>query len=140
MSNNDNITLSPVYGGRKKRNGESGQLQRLNPQKQIGRTFTGENSLFSPLVIGVCLLLWLSARGENRLFSPVKVRPICFCGTKRRSCPQSGQLTKYKSFACGERRLQSKKKSRLAAGDAPEQVASLSVFGDYQKLLVIFYT
>ena len=32
-----------------KRNGESGQLQRLNPQKQIGRTLTGENSLFSPL-------------------------------------------------------------------------------------------
>ena len=48
LSNNDN-TLSPAVGGRKKRNGESGQLQRLNPQKQIGRTSSGENSLFSPL-------------------------------------------------------------------------------------------
>ena len=45
----------------------------------------------------------------------------------------------HKSFACGERRLQSKKKSRLAAGVAPVQVASLSVFGNYKKLLVIFY-
>ena len=49
LSTNDNITLSPAYGGRKKQNGESGQLQRLFPQKQIGRTSSGENSLFSPL-------------------------------------------------------------------------------------------
>ena len=27
LSNNDNITLSPAYGGRKKRNGESGQCK-----------------------------------------------------------------------------------------------------------------
>ena len=51
LSTNDNITLSPAVGGRKKRNGESGQLQRLDPQKQIGRTSSGENSLFSPLAI-----------------------------------------------------------------------------------------
>ena len=49
LSTNDNITLSPAVGGRKKRNRESGQLQRQDPQKQIGRTFSGENSLFSPL-------------------------------------------------------------------------------------------
>ena len=49
LSTNDNITLSPAVGGRKKRNEESGQLQRQDPQKQIGRTFSGENSLFSPL-------------------------------------------------------------------------------------------
>ena len=51
LSNNDNITHSPAVGGRMKRNGESGQLQRQDPQKQIGRTFSGENSLFSPLAI-----------------------------------------------------------------------------------------
>ena len=49
LSYNDNITHSPAYGGRMKRNGKSGQLQRLDPQKQIGRTSSGENSLFSPL-------------------------------------------------------------------------------------------
>ena len=40
-----------------------------------------------------------------------------------------------KEFAFGRN-----KKSRLAAGDAPVQVASLSGFGNYKKLLVIFYT
>ena len=46
LSTNDNITLSPAYGGRKKRNGKSGQLQRVNPQKQIGRTSTGKTACF----------------------------------------------------------------------------------------------
>ena len=81
----------------------------------------------------------LLARGENRLFSPEEVRPICFCGTKKEAVRFCGQLTKYKSFACGERRLKSKNKSRLAAGDAPVQVASLSVFGNYKKHLRHFY-
>ena len=35
------------------------------------------------------LLAWLIARGENRLFSPEEVRPICFCGTSPCSCPLS---------------------------------------------------
>ena len=46
LSNNDNITHSPAYGGRMKRNGESGQLKRLNPQKQIGRTLRGKQPVF----------------------------------------------------------------------------------------------
>ena len=97
------------------------------------------------------LLALLPARGENRLFSPEEVRPICFCGTSPCSCPLSpfrfflqptaGERVilslldsfPHKSFACGERRIQSKNKSRLAAGDAPVQVASLSVFGNYRK-------
>ena len=51
LSTNDNITLSPAYGGRKKQNRESGQLQRLVPQKQIGRTFQGKTACFPPLAI-----------------------------------------------------------------------------------------
>ena len=47
----------------------------------------------------------------------------------------SNIVVRGKSFACGERRIISKKKSRL--GDAPVQVTTLSIFG---KLLVIFYT
>ena len=47
----------------------------------------------------------------------------------------SNIFVRGKSFACGERRIISKKKSRL--GDAPVQVTTLSIFG---KLLVIFYT
>ena len=46
----------------------------------------------------------------------------------------------HKSFACGERRFISKKKSRLAAGDAPVQVSSLSDSGITKNFLVIFYT
>ena len=58
LSYNDNITHSPAYGGRMKRNGKSGQLQRLDPQKQIGRTSSGENSLFSPLAISLSKRMW----------------------------------------------------------------------------------
>ena len=35
------------------------------------------------------LLALLPARGENRLFSPEEVRPICFCGSSLCSCPLS---------------------------------------------------
>ena len=102
-------------------------------------------------------LLELLARGENRLFSPEEVRPICFCGSCLCSCPLSpfrfflpptaGERVilsfvdsfPHKSFACGERRIQSKNKSRLAAGDAPVQVASLSDFGNYKKHLRHFF-
>ena len=121
-------------------------------------TQTAECGVSRKRVIGVSLLFELIARGENRLFSPEKVRPICFCGTSLCSCPLSpfrfflpptaGERVilsfvdslQHKSFAASERRLQSKNKSRLAAGDAPVQVASLSVFGNYKKFLVIFYT
>ena len=74
------------------------------------------------------------------LFSPGRSPADLFLRNKKREAVRKADSLQIKSFACGERRLQSKKKSRLAAGDAPEQVASLSVFGDYQKLLVIFYT
>ena len=56
-------------------------------------TQTAECGVSRKRVIGVGLLFWLIARGENRLFSPEEVQPICFCGTKKRSYPQSGQLT-----------------------------------------------
>ena len=46
LSANDDITHSPAVGGRMKRNGESGQLQRQDPQKQIGRTFRGKQPVF----------------------------------------------------------------------------------------------
>ena len=75
---------------------------------------------------------------EKKEFLPQSPADL-FLRNKKEKLPAKRTAYKYKSFACGERRLQSKKKSRLAAGDAPEQVASLSVFGDYQKLLVIFY-
>ena len=52
-------------------------------------TQTAECGVSRKRVIGVGLLLWLVARGENRLFSPEEVRPICFCGTSPCSCPLS---------------------------------------------------
>ena len=73
-------------------------------------------------MIGVCPPALLLARGENRLFSPEKVRPICFCGSCLCSCPLSlfrfflpptaGERVilsfvdsfPHKSFAAGERR------------------------------------
>ena len=55
LSTDDNITLSPAVGGRKKRNGESGQLQRQEPQKQIGRTSQGKTA---------CFPLWREAEQE----------------------------------------------------------------------------
>ena len=83
LSNNDNITLSPAVGGRKKRNGESGQLQRLNPQKQIGRTFSGENSLFSPL-----------ARSSSRRQTPItlfrETRHSAVCVSQRSRTKERG--------------------------------------------------
>ena len=102
-------------------------------------TQTAECGVSRKRVIGVGFLLKLLARGENRLFSPEKSGRFVFADP---AFALSAKRTayKYKSFVCGKSRLKSKKKSRLAAGDAPEQVASLSVFGDYQKLLVIFYT
>ena len=75
-------------------------------------------------MIGVCLLLELLARGENRLFSPEKVRPICFCGTKKEKLSAKRTAYKYKSFACGESRLKSKKKSRLAGKLNSERFAA----------------
>ena len=45
LSNNDNITLSPAYGGRKKRT-EKRTVQRQDPQKQIGRTYRGKQPVF----------------------------------------------------------------------------------------------
>ena len=68
-------------------------------------TQTAECGVSRKRVIGVGLLLWLIARGENRLFSPEEVRPICFCGTKKRTLPAKRTAYKYKTFACGERRL-----------------------------------
>ena len=103
------------------------------------------------------LLALLIARGENRLFSPEEVRPICFCGTSPCSCPLSpfrfflqptaGERVilslldsfPHKSFACGERRSAKQNKSRLAAGVAPVQVASLSVFGNYKNSSSFLY-
>ena len=79
----------------------------------------------------------LSSGTEGKPDFPLQVRPIYFCGTKKETVRKSGQFTNTSSFASGERRLKSKKKSRLAAGDAPVQVTTLSIFGNYQKLLVI---
>ena len=83
LSTNDNITLSPAVGGRKKRNGESGQLQRLDPQKQIGRTSSGENSLFSPL-----------ARSSSRRQTPItlfrETRHSAVCVSQRSRTKERG--------------------------------------------------
>ena len=70
------------------------------------------------------LLALLIARGENRLFSPEEVRPICFCGTNCCTVRKADSYNTSLSPAAKDD-LQSKNKSRLAAGDAPVQVASL---------------
>ena len=44
LSNNDNITLSPAYGGRKKRNRESGQLIRPNANSFFEKRVTGKHT------------------------------------------------------------------------------------------------
>ena len=95
-------------------------------------TQTAECGVSRKRVIGVGLLFWLIARGENRLFSPEEVRPICFCGTILCTVRKADSF-QNKSFACGERRIKSKKKSRLAAGDAPVQVATESAFSNYTR-------
>ena len=76
-------------------------------------TQTAECGVSRKRVIGVCFLLELIARGENRLFSPEEVRPICFCGSSLCTVRKADSF-QSKSFACGERRFKSKKKSRLA--------------------------
>ena len=55
-------------------------------------------------------------------------------------CPKSGQLTNQSLSPAAKDGLQSKNKSRLAAGVAPVQVTSLSVFGNYKKHLRHCYT
>ena len=95
-------------------------------------TQTAECRVSRKRVIGVCLLLGLLARGENRLFSPEKSGRFVFAVQAfvavrfLRSVfflpPTAGERVilsladsfPHKSFACGERRLQSKNKSRLA--------------------------
>ena len=74
--------------------------------------------------VGVCLLLCFSPEGKTGCFPLKKSGRFVFADP---AFALSAKRTayKYKSFACGERRLQSKKKSRLAAGVAPVQVASL---------------
>ena len=76
-------------------------------------TQTAECGVSRKRVIGVCFLLELIARGENRLFSPEKSGRFVFADP---AFALSAKRTayKYKSFACGERRFISKKKSRLA--------------------------
>ena len=73
LSANDNNILSPAVGGRKKRNGESGQLQKLVPQKQIGRTFQGKTA---------CFPLWRLAQARSLRQSPFSAkrstRPFAF--------------------------------------------------------------
>ena len=120
-------------------------------------TQTAECSVSRKRVIGARFLLCSPPEGKTGCFPLKKVRPICFCGSSLCSCPLSpfrfflpptaGERVilsfvdsfLHKSFACGERRLKSKNKSRLAAGDAPVQVASLSVFGNYKKHLRHFF-
>ena len=81
--------------------------------RDLCETQTAECRVSRKRVIGAGFLLELLARGENRLFSPEEVRPICFCGTKKEAVRKADSF-QNKSFACGERRLKSKKKSRLA--------------------------
>ena len=64
-------------------------------------------------MIGVGFLLELIARGENRLFSPEEVRPICFCGTSLVTVRKADSYNTSLSPAAKDD-LQSKNKSRLA--------------------------
>ena len=100
--------------------------------RDLCETQTAECGVSRKRVIGVGLLLWLIARGENRLFSPEEVRPICFCGSSLCSCPLSpfrfflpptaGERVilsfvdsfPHKSFAAGERRPT--KQKQIASG------------------------
>ena len=61
-------------------------------------------------------------RGETG-FSPTSPADL-FLRNKKRSCPQKRTAYKHKSFASGERRLKSKKKSRLAGKLNPERFAA----------------
>ena len=100
-------------------------------------TQTAECGVSRKRVIGASLLLELIARGENRLFSPEKVRPICFCGTNYRTVRKADSYNTSLSPAAKDD-YRAKRNRVWAAGDAPMQIASLSVFGNYKKLLVIF--
>ena len=59
-------------------------------------------------VIGVGFLLELIARGENRLFSPVKSGRFVFAEQKRETVRKADSF-QNKSFAYGERRLKAKR-------------------------------
>ena len=67
--------------------------------------------------VGVCLLLELLARGKNRLFSPVKVRPICFA---EQAFPLSAFSVPFLSPAYGGR-----KNNIVVRGQLPSQVFRL---------------
>ena len=72
LSTKDNITLSPAYGGRKKRNGETGQCKGwFRKNKSAG--LQEENSLFSPLASS-------QARGRRQSSFSAKrrTRPFAF--------------------------------------------------------------
>ena len=66
-------------------------------------------------MIGAGFLLSSPPEGKTGCFPLKKVRPICFCGTKKRTCPQSGQLTNTSLSPTAKADLQSKNKSLLAA-------------------------
>ena len=100
--------------------------------RDLCETQTAEYGVSRKRVIGVGFLLELIARGENRLFSPEEVRPICFCGSNLCSCPlfplrfflppTAGERVilslldsfPHKSFAAGERRPT--KQKQIASG------------------------
>ena len=95
-------------------------------------TQTAECRVSRKRVIGVCLLLCFSPEGKTGCF-PLKKSGRFICDTKKRSCPQSGQLTNTSLSPAAKDDLQSKNKSRLAAGVAPVQIATESAFSDYTR-------
>ena len=86
-------------------------------------TQTAECGVSRKRVIGAGFLLELIARGENRLFSPEEVRPICFCGTGLCAVRKADSYNTSLSPAAKDDR-RSKNKSRLAGKLNSERFAA----------------
>ena len=100
--------------------------------RDLCETQTAECGVSRKRVIGVGFLLELIARGENRLFSPEEVRPICFCGTKKEPVRKADSL---QTQVFRQRRKTIEKQKEIAAGyvtleqtkeTVVEQIANLS--------------
>ena len=81
--------------------------------RDICKNRAAERRFLRKRVIGVCLLLCFSPEGKTGCFPLKKSGRFVFAEQKRETVRKADSF-QNKSFACGERRFKSKKKSRLA--------------------------